>query len=387
MKDWLYKSIRYEHYIERRILFVKIIKDSYIYGVSKILFLGIPIYQVSFATGVPKGIFLGIFKFNLSPRVILKKMLYSLKCKGELNGIDRVIFLFNNSGETSLLLSSLNEEVSLKDRTLLVPTAPYHLQIMEMFTTCFKWVVGYHMRWIHLVWPEECLRFQAYGVTCYGTSLSYFKRYERETNESKLDDVAHFYKRYIENQTPSGVCVNWIPKIYPYQRANVIELMKHQGLTGKHYVVINTESVSNEMISDDFWIELSKRIRNRGYEVVFSGLKSTRAHIYMKSFYTTFAESILIAARADAVIGVRSGYFDMIYRTSRKLIVLYTPFKDRGAFPRMDAQRVKACFTLSKLPYVRNKNIKEILLEDFTNFNSENLIREIIKDLPSVLKF
>lgn len=356
--------------------FLSIGYDRHSQNLIQFRLLGLWLYKIKNGR---KYIFGVATKFD--PKQILFDFLKDLESNGNLENKDRIVFLFNNTGETSFLLSSISlDSRDVLDKTLLIGTTFYHDQLAKIYCPNCDYHSANHLRWINLNWSEESpfiyRKIKVYLPGCF----SYFREYEKEIRDcGKNDYCEHFYSRFIKFQSLNGKCKLFKPEISIETIRIANEKLKFQNIN-RPFILICSESSSNEEISDQFWITLSKEIYTLGYDVIFNSSRNSMACSFGHNFYTTFEESFVLASKAKAIVGIRSGILDLILPFVNTMIAIYTPFRYRSdELPVIEAEKVQKAFTLKKLPTAKNKKIQEYIVEDLSSFDVNNAVKNILE--------
>lgn len=133
------------------------------------------------------------------------------------------------------------------------------------------------------------------------------------------------------------------------------------GLQGKEFMIIAPEAQSNGTLTDLFWQNLSLHFLEKGIEVLFNVTKNTATNQYGKTSYFTLSEAMYIASKSKLIVGIRSGFMDLISYSGVPICCIYYPFSYRCAgLPYLSANNVMKSYSLKKLPLVCKDRIEEI---------------------------
>ena len=351
----------------------------------------IPLYKLSLRRVGGKLVAISrvlIFKIRRNADVTL--LAYLCKLLENKNDLERVVFAFNNTGESSFLFGAIK---NIKDeKMVLVLTKSYHIDIAKIFCPNIDYEFEPGLNWIHMKIKGYSKIFSVKGTEIILPGLiQYFEEYENEI--IRKENPEGFYSRFnrLQLQKTIGTCEKRKPHISRRDRLFANSKMRSNSV-GNKFVLLSHQSSSNEQIDFRFWIKLSFEFKKRGYDVVFNSQVNDGANAFGKNFYTTIGEGLEIAKQACAIIGVRSGFLDLAATVNTNIISLYTDFKERPpVFSRIPALKVKKAFSLSELPEmegclsykefvligydnVRNEYMKNLILQiaDFVDNNSEN---------------
>lgn len=351
---------------------IKIKKTGFL---KKVQFLGTTVYERRFR--YPKYIekFFFIRKkmtieqvLNIVHRQLSKKLKKHYK---------KIYIISNNSGETSLMLASIKNNIDYEN-SLIIYTKYYHEQLLSHYipdvnSVFVPDIVGIHQH-------NNCKKeYTINGCTYYVIGVvSGFYEWETKVASSDLENVEHFFDNYKKFAIPFNNIETRYPSLAKNIALNAEEQMRYLNIK-KPYIFITNESTSNENFNDEFYCQLTKSLRSQGYDVLFNSTFLTDANKYGHTCKSTLAEAIYFAQQAHCVIGLRSGLLDVLTPYSKHVIALYTDFKPRHPLPKLDAARVHAAFTLKKLPHVDHVKIDEIVIFDMWNY------KKIINNIDMLL--
>lgn len=351
---------------------IKIKKTGFL---KKVQFLGTTVYERRFR--YPKYIekFFFIRKkmtieqvLNIVHRQLSKKLKKHYK---------KIYIISNNSGETSLMLASIKNNIDYEN-SLIIYTKHYHEQLLSHYipdvnSVFVPDIVGIHQH-------NNCKKeYTINGCTYYVIGVvSGFYEWETKVAFSDLENVEHFFDNYKKFAIPFNNIETRYPSLAKNIALNAEEQMRYLNIK-KPYIFITNESTSNENFNDEFYCQLTKSLRSQGYDVLFNSTFLTDANKYGHTCKSTLAEAIYFAQQAHCVIGLRSGLLDVLTPYSKHVIALYTDFKPRHPLPKLDAARVHAAFTLKKLPHVDHVKIDEIVIFDMWNY------KKIINNIDMLL--
>ena len=367
--------------IEREIFCFKYIRVNH-YN-SSVYFFNIPIFRKYEISGFPYIEILGVRKRISADRRVKRAIRDARNLLGR--NFRKAIVLSSHSGETSLLLSKIAEQICSEKNTFFILTRPYHIQFLKLYTPNVRYVYCPELLTVPMSSKAKSLYIVDDVKVYLPCILSYFENLEYEMKNKPLDEVPHFYSRLLDTQvrmmgysleaSPSK------PKIFPVAKDAFVDRLRILGFNNKKIIILSPESVSNFLLPEWFWQKLSVELQQHGYCCVFNVTSWCPYTRYGHIFPTSYEEAILLAEKSECVIGLRSGFLDVVAPVSKKLIAIYTDFKHRTPLlPQVEAKRIRKCFSIEKLPYRPNKNYEIVL-----NNNYDALDDYVIKILKMVL--
>ena len=93
--------------------------------------LGIKVFGKSLKAGSPRINFLGL-RIRISASARVKRAVKDAQ-RALNRSYSEIYILFNNSGETSLMLASIREQLHGRDDILFIGTKGYHMQLLDHF--------------------------------------------------------------------------------------------------------------------------------------------------------------------------------------------------------------------------------------------------------------
>ncbi|MCD7780769.1 MAG: hypothetical protein LUH05_08885, partial [Candidatus Gastranaerophilales bacterium] len=152
------------------------------------------------------------------------------------------------------------------------------------------------------------------------------------------------------------------PEISDETKQSALKKAERIGLNLDNFIFISPESMSNESPNKNYWCDLCDKYYNAGFDIFINAINQSPDYGFGKTCFLTFDEAYYIASLSKKIIGLRSGFIEIL--TSIKnvpITCLYTDFKDRGILKPIAAEKVMSAFSLKKLPNANEENIKEII--------------------------
>ena len=369
--------------IKKKLLFFKYCRFHH-YDLSFSIF-NIPVYRKYDRNGFPQVEVLGM-RWKISAARRVKRAAKDVRNQFH-HRFSKAIVLSNHSGETTLLLAKIAEQLRKQSDTLLIVTRFYHIQFMEIYAPNVPFYFCPELVTVHMD-PKVKRSYEFYGLTVHvpGT-LDYFAKLEQKIRTEPMDLIPNFYDRFMTTFLPHlGFKQDTVPTkpvISEIAQKSFEDRLENLDFNGK-IVILSPESVSNERISPEFWQKLSKVLHGMGYTCVFNVMMMCPEARYGHILPTNYTEALLLAQKADCIIGLRSGFLDVVSPVARKMIVLYTAFTERSKIlPSVKAERVKVAFSLKNLPCAP-KELDEIVLPN-ANLDEKN-IDDLIDKVKLILK-
>lgn len=148
-------------------------------------------------------------------------------------------------------------------------------------------------------------------------------------------------------------------------------------LLGKDFILLCPESNSCKTLPTKFWTSLIKLFRKQGYSVYCNSANPAFPRHGAYNFPISLSEIQEMAENAKAIIGLRSGIFDLMMPFGKNFYAIYTPFPRRGFYKFMSSHNVLQGFSLKKLKFDNNKTIHEY---DYNLFSSADELQLCIID-------
>lgn len=361
-----------------------LLKQEYLFGLFSILsdlgnrtirfrLFGATIYFISFYCGI--SIYhVGFFRFS---RQNTKKILLPLLEKFLKNRMEvlpkHIIAFYNRSGETYLLCFHFNK--FLKDNNItdfaIVSPFVYLKDIFHIFDKNIKFIeiplIFFELHFLSISSVKTPL-FTYWEIL----NHRYFCQLEKQV---RAGANIHFYEEICKRIKSQEICSRPVIDASVKERAS--QKLSMLGL--KRFVYIAPEAQSNGTYNCRFWNLLATELYKKGIDVCFNVLHNNQLNQYGKTGYFTLSEAQYVASKAIAVVGVRSGFMDVISTFAQKIFCIYFPFYDRGKdLPFLEVEKVKHAFSLKTLSLVNPRKIYEY---SFDEMEEKQLIKSIIKKI------
>lgn len=339
--------------------------------IKKSFFLGIIYYKKNLQNydkemrvfGLPfwkKKVKQGYEKFYLFGAVYFKKSSHKLLYDAVLGKIDEkykhIYINFNCSGETYLFLSYINPP----ENSVFVATKKYHMDLCRMMhpqIDCIYLPNLASLRVIDDVYQETYKKKHFFNILP-------FQHFIKLENELRTGQNIHYCKEICNTMGIDYSTTVKLPVIPEETKSHTFKKAERISLNLDNFVFLCPESQSNKKPKDNFWVDLTNKLHAEGYDVFINQLQLNPDFGIGKTCYLTFDEAYYLASVSKKIIGLRSGFIEML--TSIKNVPItcyYTDFKNRGKLKSVDAETVLKGFTLKKLPNVNTDLIMEEIIE------------------------
>lgn len=361
-----------------------LLKQEYLFGLfSKLSDLGnrtircrlfgVTIYWISFYCGIATYHFNFLrFSRHNTQKIILPLLEKFLKNRMAVLP-KHIIAFYHRSGETYLMcfhLSKFLKENKITDFVIVSPFC-YLKDIFHIFDKNIKFIeiplIFFELNFLSIFSVKNPL-FTYWEIL----NHKYFCQLEKQVREGAK---IHFYEEICKRIKCQKICSR--PVIDATVKETASQKLSMLGL--KRFVYIAPEAQSNGTYNYRFWNLLAKELYKKGIDVCFNVLHNNQQNQYGKTGYFTLSEAQYVASKAIAVVGVRSGFMDVVSTFAKKIFCIYFPFYDRGKeLPFLEVTKVKQNFSLKNSPLVNPRKIYEY---SFDEMEEKELIKSIIKKL------
>lgn len=286
---------------------------------------------------------------------------------------DYYVFL-SRSGEFFLLMHHLKEWLQKNKSTnfVLIFSAKYHLNICKMF---FPEIPCIYMKNINVPLISRGIKKIK---TAYKNKNFYVPTYERyfvDVENKIRDNNNHYYELLKSHLNLSNKTDHY--SITDSTKEKVAKIVNY--FLDNNFIFISPETLSNEPMEKDFWEDLSKKIKAKGYKIYCNAMFFHNLIPNSEAMFLTYEESIELAKYAKGIIGMRSGFIECLSQNNVPMFVLYTDFPKRQGFKRLSSDKVLNGYSIKKLPYVNKDNLYEYDVNKYKK--QELIIAEILNKL------
>lgn len=281
------------------------------------------------------------------------------------------------SGEFFLLMHHFKEYVKQNNSTnfLLVFNAKYHENIFKMFYPEMPHVL---IKKINVPLISKAIKSNVFKYKNKRIFSPMNEKYFRGVENSIRENNAHYYECLKKYLNLNNEITNYT--ISAETQKKIYNIAKY--ILNDNFIFISPETLSNEPMEKDFWENLVKSLKNKGYEVFCNAMFFENLIKGTSSTFLTYEETIELSKYAKAIIGMRSGLLECLSQNNVPLFALYTDFPNRPGFKKIKSEKVLQGFSISKLPNVNLTKLFEIDVNkyDNENFLIKNILNKITKD-------
>ncbi|CCY25143.1 putative uncharacterized protein [Brachyspira sp. CAG:484] len=349
IKHIFYKNKSYGDYIKKSYLCgVFYYKENMKTFSKEFRILGLPFWKKKVKQGFEKFYLFSLLFFRKSSR----KMLYKTVLKEIGNEYKHIFINFNCSGETYIFLSYINPPAN----SIFIATRKYHIDLCRMMhpnIECVYLPSVINLRSYDDVYKEEYRDKIFYNVL----PFKHFIKLEKNLRKGK--DV-HYCEAICKTIGLEYKKEANRPIISEKVKQSALMKINRIGLNLDNFVFLCPESQSNENPAKDYWVNLTEEFYAQGYDIFINTMFLNPDYGIGKTCFLTFDEAYYIASLSKQIIGLRSGFIEVLTTVENVPITcIYTDFKDRGLLKPLFVEQVLNGFSLKRLPNVYTKQIKE----------------------------
>lgn len=281
------------------------------------------------------------------------------------NEYDDIYILFNLSGENYCFLNCA-EILFKKNKSrnpIIITRFKSHLDICRMFCPNIKAIhlpfISYDEQKKFNVNNYRYLNHRFYGIF----SLNHFINLENDIHKDN-DNCVHYYDRILQNLglDKASIPPNY-PKISDIAESKMREKIDLINLNLDKFILFSPEANSCKLLDLEFWREICTKLKDMGYDIF---INTVHPEIYsnFKSCSLSLEEAVALAKHARGVIGLRSGFLEIISQINIPFIIIYSNFIKRDIFEPMSSEKVMKAFSMKKLPNVNSEKFFEYKAEE-----------------------
>lgn len=296
------------------------------------------------------------------------------------NNYDEYYLFFCRSGEFFLLMHHFQEYLkkNQSNNYALVVFTKYHLNILNMFYPNIP-VLYYKRIDVPLISKAVKNKFIIYRNK--KIFIPFYEKYFNDVEKAIRYKKGHYYACLKEHLCLSDN-VGQYYTISDTVKEKINKIVKY--ILNDNFIFISPETLSNEPMEKNFWINLVQNFKKNGYEIFCNSMCFENLIPDTQSMFLTYEEAIELSKYAKAIIGMRSGFLECLSQSNVPMHVLYTKFPKRNGFKEVPSHKVKSGFSITPLPNVNNNLLYEY---DVNSYKKETeIIEEILKITRSILK-
>lgn len=321
-----------------------------------IYFWGIPIIKVKRTLLSEKRYFLGIpyRRHKWSMEQIDQRFVETLFPQID-PAVKTVYVIRTNTGETNLFARTFT--YWMKDqKSCVVLTKQSHCSLFKVFAPELKYVF-FDIHKHNLIFSKE----RTYR------GIKFVPVMDAHWLENILSDPKkQFYKAYAQYfNLPKNIQFK-DSHFDPVVQKEVIQKAKKLKLDLNNFVFISAEAISQEPLSTSVWQNLIDQLKIRGFDVFLNNPENQPLN-GVKTCFLSIEETLILAAKAQAMVMLRSGMADNLCSIKVPQHIIYTTHQRHGDLFQQ--------YTLLQYPYAYQRGIFEYRL---TQQTQENIFSKIL---------
>lgn len=254
--------------------------------------------------------------------------------------------ILNHIGEAVIYARTL--PFWLKKDSIVVATFKSHSEIFKMFAPEQKVLLVDRKKYPVRLETSFSKNGQNFTAVLFDEKL-------REINDSHLS----FWKNWEKYLNTDFTKLKFSKALISEQdRQNVQEKLRQKGLNQQNLVLFFPKAQSIDNMPPVFWKNLEKKLRQRGFEILYNSNEFSLAEIYV------------LAKKVKAIIGMRSGVFDMLCELKTPQFVIYGHNSYHNDLQPM--------YSLFNFPFASQNNIFEY---NNLNENADKILDDILKHI------
>lgn len=285
---------------------------------------------------------------------------------------DDIYILRANSGELYITLAYIID-ILIKDNEsknpLLVATQRYHIDLIELLCPTLPYIY----QEINLKINKDMFEIDSYRVFIL-YNAEHFNSVEY--NAKHRIPNTHYIKQILSklNINPNNLSMRKIT-YSNFIEQSMQNKIKKIGLNLDNFIFLAPEAKSCEPYNKHFWILLTKKLQERGYDV-FINLTDNNTDLkdIGRTCTLSYSEVFALAKYAKRIISLRSGIVEFLLQTNVDIDILYTNFIHSG----LNSDDVIFGFGLKQVEFIPTDKLRE-----FNTFEISpiNCINQILKAL------
>lgn len=366
---------------EFKILFGLVsVKINYDNGNETIRFLGIPFIKGKSYYG-KKIYFLDLkfpvfFNYSKNLDIAKYKHLFEVLKESFVDFNYDSVFCFNGapSGELYIVLNLLNRIIELNSlkKPLLVVNKKWKYDLCKLYQPnmdciCFDKLNLFFDK-VKSYKQDNCIFYSIF------TTKHYLDQ-DILINTKK----EHYYNYICSNLGIDNNNKFQLPEISNNVKSNIKSYIEKNNLN--NFVIVCPEANTCNNIQKTFWIHLCDELKKLNLNVYLNITDAANMLGNCCSSRFSHEEMIELAKYAKGIIGIRSGFLEILSLCRVPIFSIYLPFDKRGVLKPMKAENVLSGFTLKNLPNVDKDNIFEFNFDDYSN--DELLVKKIIDSIKN----
>lgn len=283
---------------------------------------------------------------------------------------DDIYIVWNNTGESWQFFSVAQEYFKKNNskKPLIVTDKPYHIDMVKMLLPNVL-TINFKIDWNERLFIEKYIKKINGHRLFLLFPMDHFIKLEEKLQQG---ENIHFYDSIIDTLGLAKDTRQIMNPIFSKEvENNLMKKLEKTELNLDKFVFIAPEAKSNPTLSNKFWQKLKYSLNEKGFDCYFNIFNSNIKIKNNADLKLGIEESLILAKKAKFIIGLRSGYVEILNALNKKMFIIYTGFFKRVT-KEMSAEKVLTGFSLNALPW-NNQNNNEII-----EYNAEELTEEQI---------
>ena len=314
--------------------------------------------------------------FSIFPKENFRNIVFSNILQKFKKQYDHIYIIAQNIGETYLLISFYKDMINRDNAK-----SPLFLCLSKSQEAIFK-MFDLDIPFIYCNDISISLAKAAFGKRTYLQDNVYFHIYLEKSFyddfyhkiSSNSDNQQYYYSRAILKSF--GIKKDYINLKKPIKNftthENMLKKVQKINLNLDNFVLISPEAKTCKPYKTSFWMNLSKALSNKGYDVFFNITDSSNEIQDIKTVNLNLQEIYDLATLAKSIIGLRSGFMDLCSQINVPFYVLYT----NSEYRNISAHNVLFTNTLKQFFKIPKDNLYEY---DTKQYSEESILDEILK--------
>lgn len=337
----------------------------------EIRFLGFPILQYG-KKNIPNGTekYIKLFPKSFLHKT-LNKIIKLTECKYK-----NIIILRCGSGESTLFNFAINLFVKKNNITNFCLVTSNERTMSIDILTCYHskldiYVIDIAQEMLNKVLTQNIIKYKKTNFYVHLCSLNNMVK-QLASVSGHTAKCANHPQFYLETLG--------IDKFEYYKIAHneVIEKQLKSilpNLNFDNFVFLCPEATSVLKLNDIFWEDICNNLKKEGYDI-FANTKNGYFK-FAKSYKLSIKEALYLAKMSKAIIGLRSGFIELLAQLDIPKHIIYTPYK----WQNFDEKTTYEYYTLKNYPFVKPEFLKEYM---YKNYTSQLLSKSILNNLENI---
>lgn len=325
-------------------LFEKRKIDTYNHKIREISFLGLPIihygekqYETkkhTYLNILPTKSFLDFYFENILKDINLD--------------YDDIYFLRTGSGECYLLMFFVQLwcKKNGSKKPLFICNKYYHTEMFNLWNTNINTIFKpINVPRFDTLFSKIRMKYKGHNVYTF-LPQSFFVELNNIISKNKtynLDFILNKLKIEKDKLQP-------LPKLKTSQTK-----LQELGIDPDKFVLIAPEAVSCNSLNKEFFFDLFKAIKSKGYDIILNTNEDWEDNSFTTKFYGTFTDLYNIGSYAKAIITMRSGLSEFLSTCNCNQFVIITDLPNYN----LSSETIETSYNMNLLPFINKENIHQ----------------------------